>query len=170
MITVRCTRKLYTYLELKPCEVLEETTSTLGDWYANLISTEAGDLIMFVNERSLVTVAVPVMYRQDLMIHFRTRVVNLLNNIDIPMRVILKESMHFSYVQIAKTASKSILGSMNDIAYHYQVLGERTAYEEYLPLAEAEYRLSQMPSGLLDYRSPCDVAKELLTGGGRRAN
>ena len=78
MVTIRCTRKLYKFLEIMPIENPEPATGALGDWYANLIPTYAGDLVMFVNEPSLITVAVPVKEIENLIPLFRLRVENLL--------------------------------------------------------------------------------------------
>ena len=88
MVTIRCTRKLYKSLEITPLEIPEPPTGALGDWYANLIPTYAGDLIMFVNERSLLTVAIPVWEVENLIPLFRVRVKNLLFMIGIEWEVI----------------------------------------------------------------------------------
>ena len=60
MITLRCTHKLRKHLEISPVAQTVPPTAALGDWYANLIPTVAGDLIIFVSEKSLLTVALPV--------------------------------------------------------------------------------------------------------------
>jgi hypothetical protein len=164
MLTIRCTRKLYTFLEIIPVETPEPPTGTLGDWYANLVPTYAGDLIVFVNERSLVTVAIPTWEAENLVPLFFVRVENLLRMIGVSQKIIDKEISHFDQVQFARTASRSVLGSMNDIAWHYQVISEEAEYHAHLSLSEAEYKLSQMPSGVLNYRFPSEVAKDLLEG------
>jgi hypothetical protein len=78
-------------LEIIPLETPEPPTGALGDWYANLIPTYAGDLIMFVNERSLLTVAVPVRDIENLIPLFRVRVENLLLMIGVEQEVIDRE-------------------------------------------------------------------------------
>ena len=78
MLTFRCTRKLLEYLDVDPIEDPSPSTGKLGDWYANLVPTYSGDLILFVNEESLITVAVPTVLADDLILTFRSRVRNLL--------------------------------------------------------------------------------------------
>jgi len=117
---------------------------------------------MFVNERSLVTVAVPVKEVENLIPLFRLRVENLLLMIDIEQGVIDREISHLEPVQFARTASRSLLGSMNDIAWNYQYISEEAEYLSRLSLSDAELKLSMMPSGVLDYRLPAEVAIELL--------
>jgi hypothetical protein len=170
MVTIRCTRKLYRFLGITPIEDPEPATGALGDWYANLVPTYAGDLIMFVNERSLVTVAVPVREVENLLPLFRLRVENLLLMLDVEQEVIDREVSHLEPVQFAKTASRSILGSMNDIAWNYQYISEEAEYVSRLSLSDAELKLSMMPSGVLEYQLPAEVAIDLLEGSSSRAS
>ena len=170
MVTIRCTRKLYKFLEIIPLEEPEPPTGALGDWYANLIPTYAGGLIMFVNERSLVTVAVPVREVENLIPLFRVRVENLLLMIDVEQEVVDREISHLEPVQFARTASRSLLGSMNDIAWNYQYISEEAEYVARLSLSDAELKLSLMPSGVLEHRLPAEAAIELLAGAGGRAS
>jgi len=162
VVTLRCTRRLLVHLEIHPVDEPLPATGRLGDWYANLIFTDAGDLIIFVNERSLLTVAVPVWETKNLVEMFRLRVANLLSMIGVPTRAISEEIGHLAPLQFARTASRSLLGSMNDIAWQYQVMAEGGSAEGGLSLSDAENGLSEMPCGPLDYRFPRDVARELL--------
>ena len=162
MITFRCTKKLRKYLRIVPIDNAQSPTAALGDWYANLIPTYAGDLIIFVNEKSLLTVAIPSWESDHLVPLFRIRVANLLWMIGIPQQIIAREVGHFDQVQFSKTASRSVLGSMNDFAWHYQIMVEESVGEARLSLSKAEYEMAQMPCGGLDYQFPIDVAKELL--------
>jgi hypothetical protein len=88
MITLRCTQKLQRFLGIVPVNILELTTATLGDWYANLVPTVSGDLIVFVNEKSLLTVAIPIEESNNLIPLFRLRVANLLGMIGITLKEI----------------------------------------------------------------------------------
>jgi hypothetical protein len=107
MVTLRCTRKLCKFLEIVPVEMPEPPTGALGDWYANLVPTYAGDIIIFVNERSLVTVAVPVWESENLIPIFRARVEYLLMMIGVPQKIIDTEISHLDPVQFARTASRN---------------------------------------------------------------
>ena len=162
MITLRCTLKLQQFLGIVPANILELTTATLGDWYANLIPTVSGDLIVFVNEKSLLTVAIPIWESNNFVPLFRLRVANLLGMIGIKHKEIVNEISHYDEIQFGKTASRRILGSMNDIAWQYQTLAEAAENKKDLSLSNAELKLSQMPCKPIDYKFPSDVAKELL--------
>jgi len=75
---------------------------------------------------------------------------------------IVNEINHFDRVQFGKTVSRSVLGSMNDIAWQYQVRAEAARDKTDLSLSEAEASLSQMPCKPIGYKVPAEVAKELL--------
>jgi hypothetical protein len=162
MITLRCTSRLQKYLDIVPATKMKATTAVLGDWYANLIPTVSGDLIVFVNEKTLLSVAIPVWEANNLIPLFHLRVTNLLGMIGIPHNKILREIRHYDQIQFSKTKSRSIVGSMNDIAWEYQGMAEVATSKKDLSLSEAELRLSEMPCKPINYRFPSEVAKELL--------
>jgi hypothetical protein len=162
MITLRLTRKLQALFEIDLPEQLLPTTNKLGDWYANFIPTESGDLILMVNEKTLLSVAVPIWESDHWLVSFHLRVTNLLAMIGIPFVTILQELHHYKDIQFDNTKSRSVLGSMNDIAYQYQVIAEMTNSMSDLSLSNAEYRMSEVPFKSIGFRFPREIAKELL--------
>jgi hypothetical protein len=162
MVTLRLTHKLQKLLYVDLTEPLKPTTSKLGDWYANFVPTYSGDLIVFVNEKTLLSVAIPIWESDYLLLLFRLRIGNLLGMIGIQSKVIENELSHYDDIQFGKTRSRRVLGSMNDIALQYQVIAEMAETKADLSLSKAEYHMSQMPCKPIDYRAPSDVVKELL--------
>lgn len=162
MVTLRLTQKLRKVLDIDLTEQPAQATSKLGDWYANLVPTHAGDLIVFVNEKTLLSVAIPIWESDNLLSLLRLRIANLLGMLGIQSKAIENELSHYDYIQFGKTRSRNILGSMNDFAFHYQIMAEEAKSTVDLSLSNAEYRLSQMPCKPIDYKAPSDVAKELL--------
>ena len=162
MVTLRLTRKLQKLLDIDLTEQLEPTTSKLGDWYANFVPTYSGDLIVFVNEKTLLSVAIPIWESEHLLSMFRLRVGNLLGMVGIQPKAIENELRSYDQFQFGKTRSRSVLGSMNDIAFQYQVIAEMAENKADLSLSKAELQMSQMPCKPIDYRGPSDVVKELL--------
>ena len=163
MITLRCTQKLRTYLGVVPVDTPEPTTATLGDWYGNLVPTLSGDLIIFVDEKTLLTIAIPVWESKNLVPLFCNRVANMLGMIGVHPKDVAAELSHYDQVQYSKTASRSVLGSLNDFAWHYQIMADEAKSTSDLSLSKAELKLSQIPCKPLDYRFPSEVAKELLS-------
>jgi len=168
MITLRCTRKLLQYLDKQSLDAPPPPTNTLGNWYANLIPTVLGDLILLTNECSLLTVAVPTDLLEDFPTQFKIRVLNMLFAVGIPPEVIHQEVAAMDPILYAKTASRSILGSMNDLASHFQYHAYRAVEEKNFSLSRVELDLNQMPHGPLDYQDAANAARELLSN--RKSN
>ena len=162
MIYIRCTQKLIKHYGLKPNIPEEAGDSILGDWYANIIPTDGGDLIVFLNERTLLTVAVPLCPENELFPTFVERVGNLLAMIDIPIHRIYRELEFYREILITKTKNRSLLGSLNDIAYHYQARAEMRAPNEKISLSDVELRGSNIPQKPLNWASASEVATDLL--------
>lgn len=166
MITLRCTRKLLKLLGGVTTEDPPAPTSALGNWYANVIPTVAGELIVFANERTLLSVALPIRILNEswgtLAPHFVKRVYNLLRMIGVPAHIAAREIDEMKEIEFAKTASRSILGSLNEISLHYQMAAKRDIGRRPLNLSEEEFNLSQDLHTPLDYEYPSDIAKELL--------
>jgi hypothetical protein len=58
VFTLRCTKKLLARLGASPALDDVEPTTRLGDWYANLLFRPGGQVVLFVNERTLLPVIV----------------------------------------------------------------------------------------------------------------
>ena len=169
MITLRCTNKLRKYLGISPLHSPAEPMAKLGDWYANLIPTAGGDLILCASEKSLLTVAIPARESDNLAGLFQIRVANLLGMIGISYTAIVAEISHYDQIQIGKTANKSLLGSMNNFAQMYQYKAEEFTDGGFLSLSNAELDMSEVPCKSLKFASPDMVARELLDETGRYA-
>ncbi len=78
MFTFRCTQKLIKRLDLSFISNPPYPTTQLGDWYGNVLFIRHHRLMMFVSDRSLLPVIVPIRERQNLLINFRARLSALL--------------------------------------------------------------------------------------------
>jgi hypothetical protein len=170
MVTIRCTRKL---LKLMDGPIVEEPpapSNVLGDWYANLIPTAAGNLIIFASEKTLLSVAIPAEQISQLTSLFVARVYNLLRMLEIPEPVVERELHWYRDIRLAKTSSRSVLGSLNEIALYYQTIPEQLSEQTRLSLSEAELELSKLLHSPLNYRRPVEVARDLLLGSSSNAS
>jgi len=90
------------------------------------------------------------------------RVANLLRMLGIPQHIIDLETGHFDQIQFGKTVSRSVLGSMNDIAQHYQFRAEDAVSKADLSLSKIELMFSEIPFKSIHYQFPSEAAWELL--------
>ena len=95
---------------------------------------------------------------------FRQRLPRLLQRLNLPQARIDEHTAALSEVCFARTASRSVLGSMNDIAR--QVWGDAGSVRsfEQLDLDWLEARLGEVPFGALRYRSPIGALAEVVQG------
>ena len=163
MITLRCTQELLKRLRVEPEVETPVPTNALGNWYANLIYFSRLQLVMATSELSLLTIILPAdKLRKSLVPNLCEATVALLRNIGVDSMRAIKEAEHMQEVRYARTASRSVLASMNDLSrclegYLYGGVG---------PM-EAMLRLAEMPMTAIastgdthDY--PARVAARLL--------
>ena len=79
-----------------------------------------------------------------------------------PEDAIDEEISHYKEIVTTKTASRSVLTSLNDIALRYEHFAERDHGGQPPSLLEAELFMSRMPHLTIQYRLPVRVAAELL--------
>ena len=162
MIALRCTRKLLQLLGGDPVDCVPEATTALGNWYGNVVPTVAGELVVLANERTLLSVAVPVQMVDRLLTEFPARAYNLLRMIGVPTEFAQQECAELETVMLARTESRRVLGSLNEIALHYQMIAERDGGRRALSLSAVERQLARFLHSPLNYVHPADIARELL--------
>jgi hypothetical protein len=91
VFTLRCTKKLLARLGSKPVEDELEPTTRLGDWYANLLFPPGGQVVLAVNERSLLPVLVPAAPATTLVARLGRVVEEVLLRISVPDAVVEAE-------------------------------------------------------------------------------
>ncbi len=98
MLTIRCTQKL---LKRWPRTVTQglATTTVLGDWYANILWVEP-EVVLFINERSLLCVPVPILPIEDFYERFIEQMASLLHDIGVPGRQIREEMEQMRACQV----------------------------------------------------------------------
>jgi hypothetical protein len=163
MVTLRCTQRLLKELGVKATDTPPPTTA-LGDWYANVIPTLAGDFVICASERTLLGVVIPMMRLLPVVqVVFVTQVRNLLGLLNVPDEWVKPEIKAMGELGIGRTASRSILASLNDMTYQFQWYVEAGVDSGTLDLVTAELNLSQTFHTAIGMRWPVDVALDLFT-------
>ncbi len=160
MVTVRCTRRLARHLKAEAANrSVRVPTTRLGDWYANLLFTKRHRLIICVSERSLLPVIVAAKDRSAFTSRLREAIRSVLWSIGVPADAVNQEIAEMGDVTIGPTASRSVLGSLNDMA-----LGARFALEDQpnMDLLSLATELADTPCSPLEYASPRSVTLGIL--------
>ena len=135
------------------------SSTVLGDWYGNLLFTRHSKLVLLVSERSLLSVPLPVRDCVNFVPRFRSAVGNVLAAVGVSAGPVAAELGEMENVEFARTISRSVLGSMNDLADQARwLLGERPD----ITVRDLALELSQVPCGPIGYRHPGEFAAALL--------
>jgi flavorubredoxin len=166
MQIIRCTKKLQKEMGLKKTDLIEEepTFSFLGAWHANLIHLDRRKCVLFVNDKTLFNFIAPDVSRdqiRDLANLFKGYLACVLSEENIPEPEKIKVIAEYEKVGYSNTNSKSVLGSMNDLAFHYKydIQAEGGVHSSSLP--SIIKKLNRMPMGALGYKFPIEALKAL---------
>lgn len=150
MFSLRCTKKLLKRFAEPPASEPCAPTTLLGDWYANIVFAKPQQLVVCISERTLLPVAVPAKDIHGLHQRLRGQLEELLQIIGVPPAEIANELAQMQEHRVASTASKSVLGSLNEVIYHlsWSLSGhsDRSLLEHALHLAD----IPNKPTGYAD--------------------
>ena len=116
MYSIHATRKLLGRVKQPLAEPVVPTTF-FGNWYASALTWRPRQVALFVNEATLLPVLVELAPAKEVATRFPAALGKVLESIGVPMDLIIGEVEAMNEVSFAKTASRSILGSMTDFAF-----------------------------------------------------
>lgn len=170
VLTFKCTQKVRDYLSLAPDELTDHevnSESLLGDWYVNLIVIDRRKCLLFMNERTLLSfIAIGFKkskgLKHDVYEMFIDHLFNLYKLLEFPLDGLNQVMDDYVEYRYSKTASKKLLGNMNDLAHLYQAT---IAYNDGIAecnIAEIIRLMNYTPQATLNHQYPVDMAKALL--------
>jgi len=151
MITLRCTQKLLKRLGSFGNDDTHAPTNILGDWYGNLIYARPQQLVLCLNERSLLLVLLRARDGKSLATRFRQSVLALLNRLNVPASIIEVEASAMQDIRIGRTASRRVVGCMVEAA---KVLEFELRRGEFQTFEELEDQFSEFLYATIGYRYP----------------
>ncbi|APG26372.1 hypothetical protein A7E75_13745 [Syntrophotalea acetylenica] len=164
MIAIQCTQKI-----LK--EVGQEfqgaiiPTVPLGCWHANLLILDRRKCVLFTNDKTRYSFLVPGLKKPDFKMLdeiFRQGLFRNLIRDGFSQEAIEKVLDEIREVVFTRTSSRSVLGTMNDMAniIKWTVLDEGGMLN--VDVVEMNSKLNRMPLGPLDYKFAIDQVREAL--------
>lgn len=97
-------------------ESVEEPSTALGNWYATALFWQPG-VALFVNEETLLPVLVPLAPAKTVANRFPEHLEAVLNALGTDPQFVAAEVTATIGAQWAKTASRSVVGIMNEFTY-----------------------------------------------------
>ncbi|MGB2823533.1 MAG: hypothetical protein WBF17_21315 [Phycisphaerae bacterium] len=166
MLLLRCTHKVLKLFNQRPRQVEVCAAETgLGEWYVNFTSTGRDGFFLFVNAKSLYTLVVDarsVASVDDLVQRMLRRLFLHMAELLVAREGLEKVAKEYGHVLVAKTASRSVLGSMNDLGNHlYWNMGQQMEEAGRLDIRAIEEELNAIPQRPIGWRFALDRFAEL---------
>ena len=147
---LRCTRNVLKLLGQRPRQVeLSQSENGLAEWYVDIVDAFGPTFFLCTNPHTLYTLVLPVGPNDqvaDLSGRLLTRLVLHMTELGIGRSGVERLVQGLGAVVVAKTASRGVLGSMNDLITHFlwhfgQQMGENGKAD----LRAIERQLNNMP-------------------------
>jgi hypothetical protein len=158
MYTLLCTKKLRDRIPQPLSDVVIQPSTALGNWYATALFSKP-QLALFVNERTLLPVVMPLAPAAGVAARFPAQLAAVLAAHGVDAGFIEREIGAMKEPQLAKTASRSILGTMNDFIHLLECRREDERSDDWVGLS---VWLAQTPCGAVKYQSPDRLLGELV--------
>jgi len=163
MLTFRCTERVIQRFRLLIVRQVPSSTGRLGDWYANLLHVGPARFVLCQSARSLLPIILPAR-TSAFPGQFGLALGTVLRSLGIREALIAQELESLKDVAFARTASRQILGAMNDFAD----MARRYLIEEassQAPGLRVCLKLATMPSKPIGYEAPCQLTAALFEAG-----
>ncbi len=155
MVIVRATRKLLKRLGAQPAIGAEQ--SMLGDWYATVLPWRPRQVALLVSERTLLPVLMPLAPAASLLDRFPNQLAQVLARHQVDAATVAGECIDTTDYRVGTTASRSVVGSMNEFSF---LADAHRRDDPELGLLELSNRLSAVPCSPL-YRRHVSPDREL---------
>lgn len=155
MVILRCTQKLLRRLRKTPAEEAPPSSTSLGDWYMNVIWVYRKPLILAVSARTLLPILIPARDPSTLGPRLAATLGQVLAALGIPGHKILEGRQRMTEIVFARTTNRSILGTMNDFDRMLEPAPGQSLTSAALELAEA-------PCGPIGMQSPDRATRDLF--------
>jgi hypothetical protein len=150
MPTIMCTRRLWHAIggrgRLLPRLPPADERGKLRVWSARELYTPAGAFVVGLEETTYLTVVCPLLRLPDFHRSFAASVATALSALPVPRDVCEVEAWAIiDGTRFAKNDNRSLLGSLNDVAFHVDVLLENQRRVSLAVLDHVQGQLNHMP-------------------------
>jgi hypothetical protein len=164
MPIIHCSEKLRKEMGLKDSDLVpvKLIAESLGSWHANLLLIKRKKCVLFVNDRTRMNFIVPDVTR-DCIKELGTMFIGMLHTVLVEEGFTEAQCKTISgngaAIRFSKTASKSVLGSVNDFAAHYEyrILEAGSLHSPEIP--DIIRQLNRMPVSSIKYQFPVDAMR-----------
>ena len=166
MQLIRCTKKLQKEIGLKNADLAQQepSPSMTGSWHANLLHIDRRKCILFVNDKTLFNFIISDVNREQIRqldSLFSNFLQCILADEDIGEKIRDEIRLEYAEIGYANTNNRSVMGSMNDLAFNYKYQIQAKGGVHHCMLPQIIRQMNRMPMGALDYNYPIDTLRKL---------
>ncbi|MCP4611152.1 MAG: hypothetical protein GY845_20785 [Planctomycetes bacterium] len=164
MAIIRCTKKLLDELKIKPTGDIG-LSDGIGNWHANILWIDRRKCVLFTNDQTFYSFLIPAMKKPEFQNFHEVFRLNLLKNM-MSEGLSKKQFEHLfdahKEIRIAKTNNRSVLGSMNELAFQVKFSVHNMGGLATTNLLELNHELNRIPMGAIDYKFSIDELQRRL--------
>lgn len=167
MLQLKLTQKVQKELGIKPKDMPEaiQSNTSLGDWFVNIFMLERRKVLIFVNEKTLLSfVAYGVKKENIKKLHvvFLKGLEQLLSLEEVEDKKINDVLDEYQDFDFTKTDNKKVLGSMNDLVNMYDHMIYVQGGIQSSDLTDVIKRINRTPQRNIGWSYSIEVVKEIL--------
>ncbi len=167
MIQLRCTQKILKNWQINSDQLadVKGNLSPLGNWYAHIFTLDRRKAVIFVNEKTLTSFIVYGVKKGDpakLTRAFLIGVAQVLLLLGITKDKVAQILTHYQEIEFTKTASRSVLGVVNDLIKHYQKNVKLRGGLKYSDIDEIIYLTNTLPQRTINRQKTIDYLHALI--------
>jgi hypothetical protein len=121
LVALRCTQRLLRRLRTDLAGAVPVAGNALGHWYATVLTFNRTAYVISVSERSLLSVVLPGAPFSTLVTRFPAALAELLRALGVPASQVATEVAATSPLVVAATASRRVLGCLNQYAFELSI-------------------------------------------------
>lgn len=168
MFLLKCTSDVQKALRVngEPAIDVLDNNAPFGNWYVNQFTADRRKLFIFMSESTLLSFVLykgkRMVSRDSLLDVFQSGLERLLAMRGFPMDVVDKTLARYASGVIAKTDSRSSLGSMNDLVHIYRHMIEYDGWQGGLGLDGIMMKVNDMPQRKLGWSDSWRAVQSIL--------
>ncbi len=170
MLVFKCTKKLQDFLSLKASDLSDASSNNtlLGAWYVNQIIINRRKVLVFMNEKTLLSFIVVSVKKSnttkdDFAAIFLQHLFNFMKLMEFPLSKMGQMMDDYQDAQFCRTDSRQALGNLNDLAFLYEHMIYDQGGLESCDASDVILKLNDMPQKNLGHKTSRQIAYELLS-------
>lgn len=168
MPVLKCTQKLIKALGKNADKIFSKPdnkpdTSVLGNWTAHLVRFARIRFVLFVNDKTLLTIFIHLVPKEKLILRFQQALFMELLRLKIPSDKATEETLKFLDFSLERNTDRSMTSYINQIAFEYQyLLAYNMEDNETFEIQPAQESVNKSPHVKRKQAFPDDYVRELF--------